>query len=126
MTPTESIPRLHAIRGATTVPADTSDAIGERTSELIAAILDRNVLAADDIVSMVFTATPDLTADFPAVAARAAGLSRTPLLCCQEIPVRGAMQRCVRVLLHCYLADGHVARHVYLHDARQLRLDLPE
>ncbi len=126
MTPTESTPRLQAIRGATTVPADTSDAIGERTAELVTTILDRNGLTAGDVVSVVFTATPDLTADFPAVAARGAGLAHTPLLCCQEIPVQGAIERCVRVLLHCYLDDGRSARHVYLHDARQLRLDLPE
>jgi len=126
MTPTDSSPRLQAVRGATTVAADTSDAIGERTAELITAIMARNVLAVEDIVSAMFTATPDLTADFPAVAARGVGLSHTPLLCCQEIPVRGAVERCVRVLLHCYLPSGRPARHVYLHGARQLRLDLSE
>ncbi len=126
MTPTDSGPRLQAIRGATTVTDDTSAAIAERTAELVSAILERNELAVDDVVSVVFTATPDITADFPAVAARGVGLSHTPLLCCQEIPVRGAIERCVRVLLHCYLGPGRTARHVYLHDARQLRLDLPE
>lgn len=77
------------------------------------------------MVSAIFTATPDLTADFPAAAAREVGLASTPLLCAQEIPVVGAVQRCVRVLLHCYLQGRAQAHHVYLHDARQLRLDLP-
>lgn len=123
---TESMPRLRAVRGATTVPEDTSEAIGERTAELLVAVLERNEIDTDDIVSIVLTASPDLRADFPAVAARRLGLSHTPLLCCQEIPVRGAIERCVRVLMHVYLPPGRVVRHAYLHEARQLRLDLPE
>lgn len=119
-------PRLRAVRGATTVDADTSEDIRGRTAELLRAMLERNAVDPADIVSVVFTATPDLTADFPAVAAREMGLSSTPLLCCQEIPVPDAVARCVRVLMHCYLFNGAAVRHVYLHDARQLRLDLPE
>lgn len=119
-------PRLRAVRGATTVDADTSEDIRGRTAELLRAILERNAVEPTDIVSVVFTATPDLTADFPAVAAREMGLSSTPLLCCQEIPVRDAIERCVRVLMHCYLPDRMTVRHVYLRGARQLRLDLPE
>ncbi len=118
--------RLHALRGATTVDSDTSEAIRERTAELVERLLERNALPVDDIVSVVFSATPDLTADFPAVAARSVGLSGTPLLCCQEIAVAGALERCVRVLMHCYLTEGRAPHHVYLHGARQLRLDLPE
>jgi chorismate mutase len=118
--------RLRGIRGATTVARDTSDAIGYRTAELVREIVERNALSIEDVVSVVFTATPDLRADFPAVAARSAGLSHTPLLCCQEIPVEGALERCVRVLVHAYLPPGHAVHHVYLHGARQLRLDLPE
>lgn len=123
---THEAARLRAIRGATTVGADTSEQIKARTAELMAAIIERNDLAVDDIVSVIFTATPDLAADFPAVAARELGLSRTPLLCGQEIPVEGAIERCVRVLLHCYAPRSAPVHHVYLHDARQLRLDLPE
>jgi chorismate mutase len=119
-------PRLYALRGATSVDADTSEAIAARTTELLAAILERNGVIADDIVSVLFTATPDLRADFPAVAARSSGLSHTPLLCCQEIPVQDAMARCIRVLMHVYLPSGADVHHVYLHEARQLRLDLPE
>jgi len=119
-------PRLVALRGATTVDRDESGDIRERTAELLRELLKRNALAIDDIVSIVFTATSDLQADFPAVAAREIGLSQTPLLCAQEIPVAGAVARCVRVLIHCYATAGAKAHHVYLHEARQLRLDLPE
>ena len=123
---TDDTPRLYALRGATTVEHDTSADISARTAELLAVVLDRNDLASDDIVSVILSATPDLRADFPAVAARSIGLSRTPLLCCQEIAVEGAVDRCVRVLLHVYLPNGSEVHHVYLHGARQLRLDLPE
>jgi len=122
----DDTPRMYALRGATTVERDTSDDIAERTAELLGVLLDRNDVAIDDIVSVILSATPDLRADFPAVAARRIGLSHTPLLCCQEIPVEGAVERCVRVLLHVYLPVGSDVRHVYLHGARQLRLDLPE
>lgn len=125
-TVSESPSRVRAIRGATSVAADTSAAIREGTAELLTAILERNAVQVDDIVSIIFTATPDLYADFPAVAARDLGLSRTPLLCCQEIPVEGALGRCIRVLMHVYTPSDHAIRHVYLHEARQLRLDLPE
>jgi chorismate mutase len=120
------IPRLYALRGATTVERDISAAIAERTAELLGVVLDRNDVAIDDIVSVILSATPDLRADFPAVAARTIGLSHTPLLCCQEVAVEGAVERCVRVLLHVYLPSGSDVHHVYLHGARQLRLDLPE
>ncbi len=119
-------PRLFALRGATTVDADTSEAIAARTRELLGALLESNALTADAIVSVIFSATPDLVADFPAVAARSMGLSQTPLLCCQEIPVAGAPERCVRVLMHVYLPAGSSVHHVYQHGARQLRLDLAE
>ena len=118
--------RLRAIRGATTVESDTSEQIGARTVELLQAILQRNALAVGDIVSVILTATPDLTADFPAVAARTIGLAQTPLICSQEIAVVGAMGRCVRVLMHCYMPVDQAVHHVYLHEARQLRLDLQE
>src|SRR5450756_2972430 len=88
---TDDTPRLYALRGATTVEPDTSDDIAERTADLLGVVLDRNDVAIDDIVSVILSATPDLRADFPAVAARSIGLSHTPLLCCQEIPVEGAV-----------------------------------
>ena len=119
-------PRLYALRGATSVDTDTSAAIAARTAELLAALMERNGVYVDDIVSVIFSATPDLRADFPAVAARSIGLAHTPLLCCQEIPVVGALERCIRVLVHVYLPPETDVHHVYLHEASQLRLDLPE
>jgi chorismate mutase len=116
---------LRAVRGAITAEADTAEAIAEATTELVGAILARNALAAEDLVSIIFTATHDLTAEFPAVAAREMGLSHVPLLCAQEIPVTGAMPRCVRVLVHCYAPPGRDIRHVYLREAHRLRPDLP-
>lgn len=119
-------PRMYGLRGATTVEEDTSAAIAERTAELLGLMLDRNGVEIADIVSVILSATPDLRADFPAVAARGIGLSHTPLLCCQEIPVEGAIGQCVRILMHAYLPGDGQVHHVYLHGARQLRLDLPE
>lgn len=121
-----SAERLRALRGATTVDADTSVAIGQRSAELVTEVMRRNGVSVGDVVSVIFTATPDLRADFPAVAARGIGLSQTPLICCQEIPVAGAMERCVRILMHVYLPCDKAPHHAYLHGARQLRLDLPE
>ena len=118
--------RLRAIRGAISVPQDTSEEIRRCTTELLEAILERNGLASDDLVSIIFTTTHDLVSDFPAVAAREIGLSNVPLLCTQEIPVVGSMPRCVRVLVHCYPPEDRAIRHVYLREARQLRMDLPE
>ena len=117
---------LRAIRGAITVEADTAEAIHEGTTELLDEVLTRNELTPDVLVSIIFTATPDLTSEFPAVAARGMGLSAVPLLCAREIPVEGAMMRCVRVMIHCYCPPEREIRHVYLRDARQLRTDLPE
>lgn len=118
--------RLQAVRGAITVEADRADAIKEATAELLHEILERNRLAPADLVSIIFTATPDLHSEFPAVAAREIGLSEVPLLCAREIPVDGAMARCVRVMVHCHPTHADPIRHVYLRDARQLRMDLPE
>jgi chorismate mutase len=119
--------RLIAVRGATTVDADTAAQIQERTSELLNEIIGRNSIAECDIVSIIFTATADVVSDFPAAAARSIGLSRVPLLCSQEIPVTGSVQRCIRVMLHCYSTlQPDEVRHPYLHEARQLRTDLPE
>jgi chorismate mutase len=116
--------RLVALRGANTVAANAPDPILDATEELMRALLERNELTPADLVSCIFTLTPDLDAEFPAVAARRMGLSAVPLLCAQEIPVPGAMPRVIRVLIHAYAQDGHDPRHVYLGDAVALRLDL--
>jgi chorismate mutase len=114
--------RLIALRGATTVEANDGDHILDATEELMRELLSRNALEADALVSCIFTLTEDLDAEFPAAAARRMGLSRVPLLCAREIPVRGALPRVSRGMIHCY---GHgEPQHVYLGEARALRLDL--
>jgi chorismate mutase len=114
--------RLVALRGANTVTENAGEAILAATDELMREILARNELGADDLVSCIFTLTPDLDAEFPAVAAREMGLSSVPLLCAREIPVPGALPKVIRVLIHAYMAGK--PEHVYLRDAAKLRLDL--
>ena len=116
--------RLIALRGATTVDDNDANAILAATDELMREILGRNALGADDLVSCIFTLTPDLDAEVPAVAARKMGLSSVPLLCAREIPVPGALPKVIRVLIHAYKPNGEPPEHVYLHEARKLRLDL--
>ncbi len=117
---------VRAIRGAIQVAADTREDVLECSAELVRAVLERNHLSADDIISILFTATPDLTAEFPAYAARLLGLTDVPLMCAAEIPVPGAMPRVLRLLAHVEtdLPRANV-RHVYLHGAAALRSDLP-
>ena len=114
--------RLIALRGATTVDDNETEPILHATEELMGEILGRNRLDPDAIVSCIFTLTPDLDAEFPAVAARKMGLSSVPLLCAREIPVPGALPKVIRVLIHAYSTTP--VEHVYLRDARTLRLDL--
>jgi chorismate mutase len=90
--------RLYALRGATSVTVNDRNAILAATDELMRAILERNALAAEDLVSCIFTLTEDLDAEFPAVAAREMGLSAVPLLCTREVPVPGSLPRIIRVL----------------------------
>lgn len=116
--------RLRALRGATTVPDNDSDAILEATEELLREVIGRNDLQAEDMVSCVFTCTGDLDAEFPAAAARRLGLSEVPLLCAREIDVPGALPRVIRLMLHCYADPAEPARHVYLREAVALRRDL--
>lgn len=116
--------RLFALRGATSVEADEAEAILTATDELMRELLGRNELGVDDLVSAIFTLTPDLNAEFPAVAARNMGLSRVPLLCARELDVPGALPRVIRTLIHYYAPEGHEPQHVYLGEARRLRLDL--
>lgn len=119
--------RVRALRGATTLDRDDRDHLIERTQELMTAVFERNALTADDLISIVFTATDDLHAGFPAEAAREAGIRHVPLLCARELEIDGGIERCVRILIHAYTDRSALElRHVYLHDARQLRTDLPE
>ena len=116
--------RLFALRGATDVAADERNAMLAATAALLREILERNALRPEDVVSAIFTVTGDLTADFPAVAARENGFSGVPLLCAREMEVPGAMARIVRVLMHYHAPEEHRPQHVYLGEARRLRLDL--
>ncbi len=119
--------RVRAIRGATTVEADTTEAITVRVQELLTELQRRNELEHDDIISVFFTATPDLTSMFPAAAAREIGFGDIPLMCATEINVVGATARCVRVMVHAYSTiERQKIRHTYLHGAQGLRDDLPE
>ena len=117
---------LRALRGATTVDEDTVEQIHARVVELLEALLERNDLDHGALVSIVFTATDDIHAAFPAAAARAFGLGDVPLLCARELDIEGGTPRCIRVLVH---LESDVPRaelhHVYLHGAVGLRDDLP-
>ena len=122
-----SAERVRALRGATTLDVDDRDHLIERTQELLHAVLERNDLHEDDLISIVFTATDDVTSAFPAEAAREAGIVHVPLLCARELEIEGGIKRCIRILIHAYTArSARDLRHPYLHDARQLRTDLPE
>jgi chorismate mutase len=116
--------RLHAVRGATSVERNNAESILTSTEELMREVMARNGLTIDQFVSCIFTATEDLNAEFPALAARRIGFDRVPLICTREIDVPGSLRSVVRVLAHYYAADGHVAQHVYLGAARSLRADL--
>lgn len=122
-------PAVAGLRGATTLDADSRDEVLSRTSELLEAMLERNGLTSDDVISLVFTATDDIRSEFPAAAVRAAGIADVPMLCARELGIdsESNIARCVRVLAHVVSdAPRGDLRHIYLRDARQLRSDLPE
>lgn len=117
--------RMRAVRGATTVACDEPALVHEATSELLSLLLMHNDIDADDIVSAMFTATPDLRCAFPARAARELGWVDVPMLCATEIDVPGAQPRCLRVLLHVERRESQPKLiPVYLRDAVSLRPDL--
>ncbi|MCA1831463.1 MAG: chorismate mutase [Actinomycetota bacterium] len=119
--------RIRAIRGATTLDEDTKDQVIDRTGDLLQAIFDRNRIEKADVVSMIFTATGDVRAEFPAAAARQIGLSHVPLLCARELDVQDGVPLCIRVMIHVYLdVEPGEIRHVYLERAKPLRADLPQ
>ena len=117
---------VRAVRGAIQVDADDRDQILDAVAELVTAVLERNAIDREDLISVVFTATPDLRAEFPAYAARQAGIGSVPLLCASEIDVPGALPRTIRLLAH-FESDRpkEDVRHVYLRGAAELRTDLP-
>jgi chorismate mutase len=118
---------VRAIRGATQLEVDDRDHLLASVDELIREILTQNQLATDDLISMLFTATPDLHSEFPALAARQLGIGDVPLLCTQELDIAGAMPRVIRVMLHVETALTKAeVRHVYLRGAAALRRDLAQ
>jgi chorismate mutase len=117
---------VRALRGAIQVEVDDRDQILAAVAELIGAVLDRNGLSSDDLISIFFTVTNDLTAEFPAYAARKAGITDVPLMCAMEIPVPGSMPRVIRLMAHVETDLGRSElRHPYLGGAAALRTDLP-
>jgi chorismate mutase len=116
---------VRAVRGATSVARDDPVLIRAAVQELLDKLLEENDVAVADVVSAVFTATTDLVSEFPAHGARLHGWNGVPLLCAQELPVHGALPRCLRVLLHIETTRArNEMRHVYLHEAILLRQDL--
>ena len=116
---------VRGVRGATTVPANTREDILRAADELLDAIVRANEIEHEHVASIIFTTTPDLNAEFPAVAAREAGWTDVALECLHEMNVPGSLARCLRILMHVNTerSAGEI-KHIYLHGARALRRDL--
>jgi chorismate mutase len=118
--------RLKAIRGATTVPENSVDAMRDAVVELLDALDANNSFNPADLVSVTFSVTRDLTALFPAaIARRRSGWDSVPLIDVQHMHVEGDLERCIRFLIHVYMPSDRPAYHIYLRHARELRPDLP-
>ena len=118
---------VRAVRGAIQLEHDDRDLLLAGVTELIRAVLDQNGFAVEDLISMLFTATPDLHSEFPALAARELGIVDVPLMCAQEIDVAGAMPRVVRLMAHVEtLRAKSEIQHVYLGGAAALRRDIAQ
>jgi len=115
---------FYALRGATTVDTNNSEEIISKTKELLVEIITKNCLDNDQIVSIIFTATTDLDAVYPAVAARELGMNGVPLICCQEMYTANSLPKCIRMLIHVRSVCDVKPFHVYLRDAISLRPDL--
>jgi chorismate mutase len=116
--------RLWGVRGAVQAERNDAESIVAATRELMSELIERNGLRPASFVSVIFTCTDDLDAEFPAVAARELGFDQVPLLCNREIDVPGAMERVIRVLAHYYAAADHQPSHVYIGATQRLRADL--
>ena len=117
--------QMRAVRGAITVERDEAELVIAATRELLAALAERNALGPEQVVSAIFTVTPDITSEFPARAAREMGWVDVPLLCATEISTPRGLAHCIRVLLHIETdLPRSGLRHVYLRSARELRPDL--
>lgn len=118
---------VRAVRGAVQIDADDPAQMLDAVAELLTEVLDRNALTQQELISVIFTATPDLTCEFPAYAARQVGITDVPLLCATEIAVAGALPRVLRLLAHVETSRSRdEIRHVYLRGAAELRTDLPQ
>jgi chorismate mutase len=116
-----------AVRGAIQVDADDREQILAATAELVTEVMTRNALTTDDVISVIFTATPDLTAEFPALAARKLGFHEVPLLCASEIDVPHALPRVIRLMAHIETDRPRSdVQHVYLRGATALRVDIAQ
>jgi chorismate mutase len=115
------------IRGATTVSHNTREAILEATRELLVQLIEANGIDAADVASAIFTTTPDLNAEFPALAARELGWHDTALLCGHEMHVPDSLPRCIRILIHWNTSRrANEIVHIYLRDAQSLRPELAQ
>jgi len=118
---------VRAIRGATQVDADERELVLDATRELVAAVMERNQLGHDDVISILFTATPDLVSEFPALAARELGFGDVPLMCATEIGVPHALPRVLRLMAHVETDRPRTeVQHVYLRGAVALRRDIAQ
>lgn len=116
---------VRAVRGATQLEYDERDHLLQRVGELVTVMMRCNELRADDLVSIVFTATDDISSDYPAYAARTIGLVDVPLLCARELEITDGMPRVVRLMAHVETERSRdEITHVYLHGAAELRRDL--
>jgi len=115
---------VRGVRGATTVPENSRDEILKATRELLALMIRRNGIDAQDVASAIFTTTTDLNAEFPALAARQLGWLNVGLLCTHELDVPGSLRRCIRILVHWNTnKSAEEIVHVYIRDAVNLRPD---
>lgn len=118
---------IRAIRGATCLQRDDATEMAEAVTELLTELMSRNSMSSADLISVLFTSTPDLHSAFPAAAARGVGLADVPLICAQEIDVTGAMEKVVRVMVHAQTnLQRSEVKHVYLRGAEALRQDIAQ
>ena len=125
--PSGPVRAVRAVRGATQLDVDEREHVLASTRELVSAVMEANDLSTDDVISIVFTATPDLRSEFPAVAARELGMGDVPLMCAQELDIEGSMPRVIRLMAHVTTGlQRSEITHVYLRGAAALRRDLAQ
>ena len=118
---------VRAIRGATCLTRDDASEMTEAVIELLSTILEKNSLTKDDLISVLFTATPDLHCAFPAAAARHLDIGDVPLICAQELDIAGALNRVIRVMVHVETNKPRAEiKHIYLRGAEVLRQDIAQ